>query len=370
MSSRAVALIDRSAIEANCRRLRRELTPGVEFCAVVKGNGYGHGMAEVAVAARAGGADRLAVATAGETAELVERIPGAPIVTLGALDTEGFRIAIGAGAEVTVWNLAGMRLARDAARALGRKARIHVKFDSGMGRYGVRDPGETQALARQCSQQPELELTGLWTHFATADDPQCEFFSRQLRAFEEVVASLRAGHPGICVHAANSAATLREPRAHFDMVRCGVATYGLDPFGRDAAERELRPALTLKTYVAAVRTFEPGSSAGYSRTWRAPVETRVATLPIGYGDGVLRVFSNNGDVLIAGNRYPIVGNVSMDNITVDLGPGSEIEPGEEAILIGSQAEARISAEEVAARIGTINYEVTTALSARVTRECV
>ena len=173
--------------------------------------------------------------------------------------------------------------------------------------------------------------------------------------------------PGVVVHAANSAATLREPASHFDMVRCGVAIYGLDPFGADPAAQGLRPALELRSYVADVKRFEPGASAGYGRTWRAPEETWVGVLPIGYGDGVRRALSNNGEVLVRGHRHPIVGNVSMDNLTIDLGPRTDVEPGDDAVLIGSQGSERILAEELARRLETINYEITTGVSPRVPR---
>jgi alanine racemase len=151
------------------------------------------------------------------------------------------------------------------------------------------------------------------------------------------------------------------------MVRCGIAIYGLDPFHRDPAEHGLEPALELRSYVADVKRFEPGASAGYGRTWRAPEETWVGVLPIGYGDGVRRALSNNGEVLVRGRRHPIVGTVSMDNITVDLGPETEVVPGDEAVLVGAQGSDRIYAEEIAARLDTINYEVTTGLAARVRR---
>lgn len=368
MSGRAVALIDCAAVEANCRRLRRELAGGVEFCAVVKAGGYGHGMVDVAKAARAGGADRLAVATADETEALARALPGVSILTLGALTPEDFEKSLSVDAEVTVWNADGVRVAADRARALGRRGRVHVKFDSGMGRHGTLDPAEAVELARFCSEQPDLELTGLWTHFATADEEDASYFELQLDRFSAVASSLRQSYPDLRVHAANSAATLRDSRAHFDMVRCGIAIYGLDPFGQDARARELEPALSLRSYVATLRRFEAGQSAGYGRTWRADRETWIGTLPIGYGDGVLRVFSNTCELLVGGRRYPIVGNVSMDNLTIDLGPDPVVEVGDEAVLIGRQGGEEVTAEEIAARIGTINYEVTTALSPRVVRK--
>jgi alanine racemase len=205
------------------------------------------------------------------------------------------------------------------------------------------------------------------THFATADVPSDEHFPAQLARFEPLAEELRAEHPGLVVHAANSAATLRDPAAHFDLVRCGIAIYGLDPFHEDAEARRLEPALTLESWVASVKRFEPGESAGYGRTWRAEGPTWVGVLPIGYGDGWRRALGNNSDVLVRGRRVPLVGTVSMDNVTVDLGPDTDVRPGEPAVLIGRQGDEHIPAEEVARRLETINYEVTCGLSARVPR---
>ena len=223
------------------------------------------------------------------------------------------------------------------------------------------------ALARACAEDPDLELAGVWTHFATADELDSDFFDEQLSRFAEVAAAVKAEFPAVTVHAANSAAVFREPRSHFDMARCGVAVYGLDPFQGDPAERGLGPALSLRSYVADVKRFGPGASAGYGQSWRAEGETWVGVLPLGYGDGVRRGLSNNAEVLVRGRRHPLVGTVSMDNVTIDLGAETEVEPGDEAVLIGSQGEEAILAEEVAARLGTINYEVTCGISARVPR---
>jgi alanine racemase len=246
--------------------------------------------------------------------------------------------------------------------------RVHVKHDSGMGRLGNPDPEAVLALARACAEDPQLDLAGIWTHFATADEPDSGFFDQQLERFSAVAAVLKAEFPSIIVHAANSAAVFREPRAHFDMARCGVAVYGLDPFQGDPGERGLEPAMSLRSYVADVKRFSAGDSAGYGQTWRAPADTWVGVLPLGYGDGVRRALSNNAEVLVRGRRHPLVGTVSMDNVTIDLGPETDVEPGEEAVLIGSQGGEVILAEEVARRIGTINYEVTCGISARVPRE--
>jgi alanine racemase len=200
------------------------------------------------------------------------------------------------------------------------------------------------------------------THFATADEDDRGFLEEQLARFEKWIAR----HPGVPVHAANSAATLGEPRARFDMVRCGIAIYGMDPFHRDPAHHGLEPALELVSYVAEVKRVRPGESAGYGRRFVAERETWLGTIPIGYGDGVRRGLTNNADVLVEGRRVPLVGTVSMDNITVDLGD-APVEHGVEAVLIGASGGERILAEELARRLGTINYEIACGISARVPR---
>jgi alanine racemase len=262
-----------------------------------------------------------------------------------------------------------VRLLEDLARADDVRApcRVHVKLDTGMGRLGTKDVAEAHAVAEAVAGSERLELTGAMTHFATADEPGDEHFGAQLERFEPFAQELRKAHGDLVVHAANSAATYRDRAAHFDMVRCGIAIYGLDPFHEDPAERGLEPALSLESYVASVKRFEPGESAGYGRRWRAERPTWVGTLPIGYGDGWRRALTNNADVLVRGRRYPLVGTVSMDNITIDLGPETDVAPGERAVLIGADGGERILCEEVARRIDTINYEITCGLSQRVRR---
>jgi len=353
---RAVARVDLRAVERNCARLRELLTGGAELCAVVKAAGYGHGAVRCAAAARAGGAQRLAVATAAEAVELREGGIDAPVLVMGALTDAEARSAVAADAEVVAWR-------EDFVRALPTGARVHVKLDTGMGRLGTKVVEEARAVARQAGDS----LVGVMTHFATADEPDDEHFPTQLSRFESFVEGMRAARPGIAVHAANSAASFRDPACHFDLVRCGIAIYGLDPFGEDPAARGLEPALSLESYVAAVKRFEPGESAGYGRTWRASEPTWVGVLPIGYGDGWRRALSNDCDVLIEGRRRPVVGTISMDNLTVDLGPETDVKPGEPAVLVGAQDGERILCEEVARRIDTINYEITCGLTPRVRR---
>lgn len=364
--TRAVARIDLGAVQRNCARLKAELGEA-ELCAVVKADGYGHGDEACAEAALAGGATRLAVATASEAERLGRRLAHVPLLTMGALASEELDTALEAGSEVAVWRRGFLDLVADRARAHGRPARVHVKYDSGMGRLGSRDPEEVLDLLRACADSADLEPAGVWSHFATADEPESSFFAEQLDRFASLAEVAKSEFPAVVVHAANSAAVFRERRSHFDMARCGVAIYGLDPFQGDPAERGLQPALSLLSYVADVKPFKAGDSAGYGRTWRAERDTCVGVLPLGYGDGVRRGLSNNAEVLIDGCRFPLVGTVSMDNVTVDLGPDTEIEAGAEAVLIGAQGGEMVLAEDLARRLGTINYEITCGISARVPR---
>jgi alanine racemase len=365
---RALAHVDLGAVERNCARLATALGNGARLCAVVKADGYGHGAVGCARAAIEAGASWLAVATATEAEELRGALPEIPILTMGALTAEELELALGAGAEVAVWRPEFLSLVAERGAARGIVARVHVKYDTGMGRLGETDPEVVKTMVREAAEDDHVELVGLWTHLATADEPDSSFFDEQLARFRELAEPLKQEHPSLVLHAANSAATLRDPGSHFDMVRCGIAIYGLDPFQVDPSHRDLEPALELGSYVAAVKRFREGDSAGYGRRWRAPRDTWVGVLPIGYGDGVRRGLSNNGDVLVGGRRCPLVGTVSMDNLTIDLGPETDVGPGAPAVLIGAQGEERILAEEIATRLDTINYEVTTGITARVDRD--
>jgi len=363
---RAHASVNLAALERNCARMRRELRDGAALCAVVKADGYGHGALPSARAALAGGASWLAVADAREALELREGgLTEVPILVMGPLEEGELEQALGAGADVVIW-----REDQLGAVIQAGGGRVHVKLDTGMGRLGTRERGQAADVLAAARSASGVVLAGLMTHFATADERDDEgFFEQQLQEFTSWAAPLKREHPQLILHAANSAAVLRAPEAHFDMVRCGISIYGMDPFGVDAIERELEPVLELSSYVAEVKACGPRQSAGYGRTFRASEDTAIALLPIGYGDGWRRALSNNGEVLIAGARYPMAGTVSMDSITVEVGAAG-LEAGlrgERAQLIGADGSERISAEDVARRIGTINYEVTCGLTRRVPR---
>jgi alanine racemase len=362
---RAEARIDAGAIERNCARLAA-LAP---LCAVVKADGYGHGAVTAARAAQRGGAVSLAVATAGEAAELRAAGIDGSILVMGALSPEELEIALAARADVVAWREAfvaavaarGGHVPRggDVAGG-GEDIGVHVKFDTGMGRLGTRDPAEANRVADAVKATPGLRLAGAMTHFATADDDP-EFMAEQLARFlpwADTLATTR--------HAANSAATLGNPAARLDLVRCGIASYGMDPFHRDPADHGLEPALELVSYVAEVKRAHAGESAGYGRRFIAERDTWLGTVPIGYGDGFRRGLTGRFDVLVGGRRVPGVGTVSMDNITVDLGD-TPVQTGTEAVLIGTRGDERILAEDLAGALGTINYEITCGISRRVPR---
>ncbi len=261
------------------------------------------------------------------------------MLVLGALSAEELPVALAAGAEVVAWD---ERFVDDLIAVGGGSIAVHVKLDSGMGRYGTRSLTDALAIAERVAgtagRDAGLRLAGATTHFATADRGPgvpggaaggvCSVRARRCASASDVLA-----------HAANSAATLREPASHYDMVRCGIAVFGCDPFNVDPDERRLEPALELSSYVAAVKLAHRGESAGYGRRFIADGDTWLATIPIGYGDGINRALTNNCDVLIGGRRYPLAGTVSMDNITVDLGPEPAATVGDQVILIGRSPES-------------------------------
>ena len=356
---RAQARVNVAAIERNVARLRRELEARTRLCAVVKADGYGHGALPAARAALAGGAAWLAVATAAEAAALRAGGIDARLLVLGALSSDELDVALAADADIVVWReeMVGAVTARGGGR-------VHVKLDTGMGRLGSRDVHQADRVADAAAGATGVELAGAMTHFATADELGDAFFGEQLMRFASWASALRERHPGVLLHAANSAALLRERASHFDLVRPGVAVYGLDPFQRDAAAERLEPALELRSYVAEVKPCATGQSVGYGRRFVARRATTIATVPIGYGDGLRRGLTNNAEVLVVGRRFPLVGAVSMDNVTLDLGPdGGGVSRGDEALFIGPG----LPAEEMARRLQTINYEVTCGFTARVPR---
>jgi alanine racemase len=362
MAERSAARIDLGAIRHNVGVLVRA-AGRAEIVAVVKANAYGHGAVPVARAALDGGASRLGLATLAEVEELRAAAVDAPLLLWGPLIGDEWRRAAATGCEIAVWTPEGA-----AAAAAAGIRRIHLKLDSGMGRLGAR-PDAVAALA-EAAADPRLDVVGLMTHFATADETSGEnagFMVEQLVRFRAMTGPLRDRFPDAILHAANSAATLRSTETHFDLVRCGIAVYGCDPFGVDASDHDLRPAMTLASYLSAVKPILGRESVGYGRRWRAARGSWIGVVPVGYADGYPRAYANAAEVLVGGRRVPVVGMVSMDQLTVDLGPEATDGVGDEVVLLGSQGEQRLTAEELAAWRETINYEVVCAVGPRVPR---
>jgi alanine racemase len=363
---RATARIDLDAIRHNAGVLAAAAAPA-ELMAVVKANGYGHGAVPVAKAALEGGARRLAVATVEEAEELWAAGLGVSVLVMGPLVGAEVPRALAIGAELAVWT-PEMCAAVAASARPDRPARVHIGIDTGMGRLGVRLDGV--ANVADAAVRPEIEVVGIMTHFATADaldGDNSGFFAEQLLRFRAAGGGLREKFPQAQLHAANSAATLRGHDAVFDLVRCGIALYGCSPFGARREEDDLRPAMRWSSYVAAVKWLNSRESAGYGRTWKAPRGTTIAVVPVGYADGFARSLSNRGYAVVGGRRVPVVGTISMDSLTVDLGPEATTAVGDEVVLVGRQGDEEISAEEMAGWRDTISYEVTCGVGMRVRR---
>lgn len=373
--------VDLGAVQSNIRALMSRLASGVAFMAVVKANAYGHGMLAVARAALDAGADRLGVALL-EEAERLRRagIGPAPcgslrhddpsdaggdiaVQVLGELPVEGALRAVAGGIDVTTGRAETIDALAAAARSLGRRARVHLKVDTGMGRIGC-SPDEALPFARRISSSPDLVLAGVMTHYATSEEPAGPVFRKQQSVWSGVREAISAAAVvPEAWHSANSAATILSPEAHDDMVRCGIALYGLHPGEATKRAVELKPALSLHARVSNVKRVAAGSSVSYGHAWTAKRPTTIATLPIGYGDGYTRRLSNRAGVVVGGARAPVVGHITMDQCLIAVPDGVPIAVGDVATLIGPE----VTADELASLAGTINYEITCMLNGRLPR---
>lgn len=357
---RAECRIDLSALRRNAQVLQSQLAGSAQLWAVVKANAYGHDVDRVAEELVAGGARRICVATLSEARHLRQAGLRVPMLVMGPLDVTGIGRAIDLDVSVSILS---MRMIDSLEAALSqrgrqRRASVHLKVDTGMGRWGI-DVDDLDAAIDRLLGLRDVEFDGVMTHFATADDLNDDgFFDDQLATFGDVVAQVRERVPDVHAHAANSAATLRTPDAHFDAVRCGVALYGLDPRQQSAADHKLQPVMSLHSHVADIRVREIGESTGYSRTWVSDTDNAlVALVPIGYADGVRRTLANRGSVVIGGKLREIVGNVSMDHVSVLV--DADVSVGDVVTVIGrDESGAQVSAEDHARWADTINYEIT------------
>lgn len=357
------AEVDLDAIENNVQYVCQ--STGVQVMAVVKANGYGHGAVPVARAALKGGAAYLAVARIGEAIELRNAGFDCPILLLGHTPPQRIDEAILHRITLTVWNAEQVEAASKLAKKVGSLAHVHLKVDTGMGRLGVQ-PENVVSLAQYLDRTLGVVFEGIFTHFARADETDKTSVGMQESRFLDVLQELDTHklRPPV-VHAANSAASLTRPSAYFDMVRFGIAMYGLAPSPDCPLPEAFRPALTWKSILSHVKVLPPGRGVSYGHEYVTRADERIGTIPLGYADGFRRIRGNS--VLIGGRRVPVIGRVCMDQIMVQLDGVPEAAAGDEVVLIGKQGAEKITAENVAVTWGTINYEVTCAIGARVPR---
>lgn len=351
----------------NLRSIQRRVGRGVRVMAVVKANAYGHGMVPVSRYLVENGVTDLGVAFAEEGVAL--RLAGirAPIHVFALSDAAQAELCVTHRLDATVATAMDIRTMQRAAERLSRTVAVHVKIETGMNRIGVR-AAELPAVLRALARAPRVQLKGVYTHFATSDVPGSPYVGRQLSRFDAALESiLRSGAEPEVIHAANSGAILHRPDAMYSMVRTGILMYGYSPSGPGDRTLAVRPALSLTTRVAQVKWIERGETVSYGRRYRTSRPTTIATIPLGYADGLFRSLTNRGaEVLIEGRRFPIVGTICMDQCMVDCG-GADITVGDRAIVIGRSSSSIITAWDVAKRAETIPYEVTCAISARVPR---
>lgn len=372
MPRHAVLTIDLSAITANLAALR-ERAPGAQLCAVVKADAYGHGAVEVARAAVDAGARWLAVALVEEGIALRDAGLEAPILVLSEPSADSMADAYAAGLVPSLYTPAGIDAAGRAANAGGEEPwEVHLKLDTGMHRAGVLEGGLGEVI-EALTAQPSLRLAGVFTHLATADDPARPETAEQLALFDTLLARVRraVGERPLIVHAANSAATIAMADAHHDLVRVGIAMYGIDPSPELAGRIPLVPALSLTSEVALVKELGAGDGISYGLRHVCGGPSTVAVVPLGYADGVPRRLGELGaEVLIGGVRRPIRGVVTMDQLVVEVTGGPEVHVGDPVVLIGSQGVEQITAQEWAAMLDTIPYEIVCGFSQRLPRRYV
>lgn len=358
--------VDLSAVAHNVRTLRRVVAPA-KVCAVVKADGYGHGAIAVSQAALQAGADWLAVALVEEGVVLRRSEIDAPLLLLSQPRLDDIAAAVRFDLRVCVYTPEAVEAVADAAKRERRLARVHMKVDTGMNRVGVQ-PAHALALAQQISRHGSIEFEGVSTHLAVADEPGNPFTDLQLDRFDAVVDELdAAGLRPPMLHAANSAGAIDHPRSRYDLVRAGIAVYGLAPAPALESRLPLRPAMALRTEVAMVKRVPAGVGISYGLRHVFDHECTVATVPVGYADGVARrLGADGGEVLIGGRRRPIVGTVTMDQLMVDCGD-DDVAVGDEVVLLGRQGDEGIAAAEWAERIDTIPYEVVCGIGPRVPR---
>lgn len=370
--------ISLGAIRHNVKILKKRLGSNVKFMAVVKADGYGHGAIKVAVAALKSGASWLGVARIPEAIKLRKAGIKAPILVFGYVSISDVEIIAKYDLTITLFHL---KMAQDIdleALRQGVYLKAHLKVDTGMGRVGLlpdhlrANPSihnDTIREIRIISELENIELEGIYTHFASADSQDKTFAMYQLENFDLVLKELMENGLRIKIcHAANSAATIDIPQARYDMVRAGISIYGLYPSGNlHNSDISLKPAMSLKAVITSVKEVPAGFTISYGMTYTTQIKTKIAIVPVGYADGYPRLLSSNGFMLVRGKRAPIAGRVCMDQTMIDVGHIPMVRPGDEVVLIGRQKKEKITADELASNAGTINYEIVSLLSTRLPR---
>jgi alanine racemase len=368
----AEIVVDLSAVRHNVDVLRRTVAPA-ELMVVVKADGYGHGAAPVARAARAAGAPWLGVATVGEGLALREAGDRGPILAwLDLPGSERYADALAADLELTAYTLGELGMIADAARSADRVAGVQLKVDTGLSRGGCawEDWPALVTAARAAEQSGDLVVTGVWSHLAASDEPGHPANDRQEQRFREALAvAAEAGLRPRLRHLANSAGALLRPSARFDLVRCGIAAYGLDPAPGETPDLGLVPAMTARAPLALVKPVRAGEGVSYGHTWVAPKDTTVGLVPVGYADGVPRHAGSRAEVWVAGRRRPVRGRICMDQFVVDLG-GDRPDPGEPVVLFGPGDRGEPTAQDWAEACETISYEIVSRIGGRFERRFV
>jgi len=360
--------VDLDALTHNLRAIQSHV--GVPVMGIVKANAYGHGLVPVTRHLQAQGVDQVGVAFVEEGIALRRAGITVPILVLGGIHAPQVAQFLAHDLEVTVSSIAKLRQVEEAAEATGRKAVVHLKIDTGMERIGVHSENAAPLIDAALA-SPWCSVKGIYSHLACSDDPASPMTQEQLQRFLHACGHFdRIGAPMPIRHLANSGGVLHFPETCLDMVRPGIALYGVMPDPASHATVDLRPALSLVSRVVYFKVVKAGRTVSYGATWTATSDTRVVTVPIGYGDGYPRSLSSRGEVLVRGERHPIVGRVCMDQFMVDLGPGGSAYNEDEVVLIGRQGSDAISCEAVALAAGTIPYEILTGLNARIPREYV
>ncbi|NGM85258.1 alanine racemase [Paenibacillus sp. 7124] len=359
--------VNLNSIVHNIKSLQKRLQPSTNLMAVVKADGYGHGAAEIARTALQAGAQYLGVAIVDEALQLNQAGIAAPILVLGYTPVRSVRVALIHDVTLTVYTLDVLQEISFQAKELNKIVRIHLKVDTGMGRIGVTTEREVMEIVRFADADPYIELEGIFTHFADADSLQSSYTEEQFFRFLEVLDFIqRDGYDIPIKHCCNSAATIRYPGMHLNMVRVGIAMYGLYPDPTMREEYELRQVISLKTRIASLKCIQKAQAVSYGSTFVSERVSMIATLPIGYADGLSRSLSNRGRTEVRGKYAPIIGRICMDQTMIDVTDIEGCKPGEEVTLIGDRKELP-TVDELAELVGTINYEVVCLIGKRVPR---